>query len=451
MTTPPSASGLDTNQLVLMRMMLSQQQRQPFKLEPVQDIGSGISQGVGHILDAVMQRRQQRAEQAYYSNMLAQTQQAESAAQQQQVLRLQNDFPGHDQGWYQNHAGIADSTYNNMLDTQGKQDTINRTASTLQGLPQFRSVVPTGNNLVSAPGSTALGNPYAAGPSTLPLPLAQAIATSPEALAQLVQGYTKPLAVGQTNQMTGPLNVNTPAGAAQFQQVNGFAPPNSYSTYKQAADAGTAGLQYGLLKHQLPALSVQPALANVKTGTDIQGNTLNNQHQAMVNNSTPALLQNQVTGDGIANNTAQMGYDNKQQAMNLLQAGINDGSLFTADKGPAMWAQIQAMGGPDFMQSVPSVVTQIQNGNKPSNKPLGGMMKGYNQTLPSSQPAPSVSPQASAGLSVPPGPQLTNPLYNPQATQPFDNAMGGLGSFLLNHLPSAPSNYGQAMPYYGAP
>jgi len=107
-------TGINKSQLQLMRMLLAQAEPPRLRTEPVQDVGGGIAQGVGNIVNALLQRKSQAQNQAMLDNLLAQEQaglEAQAMAEQQRLQKL---------GLDPSLAGADASTINKVLDINAK-------------------------------------------------------------------------------------------------------------------------------------------------------------------------------------------------------------------------------------------------------------------------------------------------------------------------------------------
>lgn len=108
-------SSSAASQLQLMRMLLQQSQPPTIQLAPVQDIGGGIAQGVGNILNVMMQRRQQNANLAALNQMLEQ----EQVAAQQEAANTTAAYEA--RGLKPTDAYLPDSVLTNVLSDEQKQ------------------------------------------------------------------------------------------------------------------------------------------------------------------------------------------------------------------------------------------------------------------------------------------------------------------------------------------
>lgn len=83
-----SSNDLNTKELMVMRMLMNQQQSPQIQVSPVQDIGGGIAQGVGNIVNAILQKRFQTQQMSQVQKMLTDMQTEAAAAEQAKTERL---------------------------------------------------------------------------------------------------------------------------------------------------------------------------------------------------------------------------------------------------------------------------------------------------------------------------------------------------------------------------
>src|ERR1044072_3260499 len=144
MSKKESSSGLNQNQLYLMRMLLQNAQPPKIETSPVQNIGDGIAQGVGNIVNALQYRRQQKQQADFLNSYLQQeqaAQQADALAQQQLNAKLAQQY-GFDP------SGMDASTINKQLEMrQQQQDQQNRANLVYQNQPTAPVVTGYGDQL----------------------------------------------------------------------------------------------------------------------------------------------------------------------------------------------------------------------------------------------------------------------------------------------------------------
>jgi hypothetical protein len=274
--TKQTGSGLTTNQLYLMRMMLAQQQHPQIKIEPVQDVGSGIAQGIGNIANAVQARRANMQQMQLLQSVFAQEQAANEQDRLQKVAMLQSKAAYFQKKYVMSPeqalqaAQLPDSVLNKEIDG-------------------YQSIAADERK----PG----------------------VAGKTKAAEVLGEGTGKI----QLNQAVGDVNVNTPHGMNMFHLINGFDPQNTYTTGQQQNAFDKGVMENNVYQHQAPALMQQPLLENQNTRQQIIGKGIENQY---------APAQQQATLDSKTTETGVQGFQlQRLQRQQVLDQGLQSGHI----------------------------------------------------------------------------------------------------------------------------
>lgn len=256
-----------TNQLALMRMYLQQMQPQQMQWQPVQDIGSGIAQGVTQAANSYLQRKSQMRMLQYLSQQEEAQRAAEAQAAQTQQMNMTNFLQ---QAGIQSPlaqsaaaAGLDASTVNNVLSHSYDMDKDGtdqqRKGIIFQGV--YQSLVAKGvepNAAVLAATKAAYG--------AEPLGGSQ--------IGEMMGGDMKTAQMGQT---IGQADINHNAMSPQMQMQlgnYGINPMDGVSEVKRQAEAGISATN----NQWLPTMNTLKAN---KTVADTQGQVIGNNSAAI--------------------------------------------------------------------------------------------------------------------------------------------------------------------------
>lgn len=261
--------------LQLLRLMLSQQAQPQIKIDPVNNIGQGISVGANNIANALMQRRQQQTLATLLAAQQAQAQQAlQQKVQAYQALGMNEA---------QANAAALDETMGRQIQEQAYKDKVSQDQSNtdLQQYNQLR------NAYLKTPG---------ADPNKADL-----VAWSG------VYGKRTPIggdavgnAVGQDIKVNNIKQLAGPIAQAQTRQP---------TTVEEAV--------YNAL-----GINMNPLYSRLKDANEISKGT----SQATISNltaqATPQLLNNQVTGGQLENQGKGISNQTNQNDLTLDNAGM---------------------------------------------------------------------------------------------------------------------------------
>lgn len=289
--TKKTGSGLSTNQLYLMRMMLGQQQHPNIKIEPVQDVASGVAQGIGNIANAVQARRNNMQQMQMLQGFFAQEQAANEQDRLQQVAMLQSKA-----NYFQQKYGMSPEQA--LQAAQLPDSVLNKEIDGYQNIAADER----------KPG----------------------VAQKTKAAEVMGEGSGRI----QLNQAVGDVNVNTPQGMNMFRLINGFDPQNTYTTGQQQNAFDKGVMENNVYQHQAPALMQQPLLENQDKRQQIIGKGIENQYaptqqQATLQGKTTEnsmqgiALQQSLVRQDIADKLARGIYTPKQAEQALIMNSAN--------------------------------------------------------------------------------------------------------------------------------
>lgn len=350
---------MDKMQLMLFRQMLAQQKSPTIQVPAVQDIGSGISMGVGNIINAIMQNKANNQQQAYMDSMLAQEQQAAQ-------LKAQTDASAAAQ------LGLSPELFA-TLDAAGKNKAYEALQKQQETMGRAYDMQDTYQQ--------ATGGGINFGPSGTDL--SQATAIDPRILQAAQLGATNPLSTALAQQAVDPLlqnlNVNTPQGMNAYHRYTGQTPENTYSVGQQANQAYSGALknlvdtQYGMPMAQAGLTGAN--LANQNTAANIVGQNIHNAY-------APALNQAGLNSANLGNTIRGTEFGQRQQGIGMGLQALQDGTFGT----PNVQASVNLLNGGQNPGAVYSnAATDMYGANKNSKK----------INYPAPKAAPQVAPKAS--------------------------------------------------------
>lgn len=284
-----SNSGLNNNQLAMMRMLLQQNQMPTIRTEPVQDVGQGIAQGIGNIVAAINQNRQQRNLLGYLDSELAKSQ-AEQAAASEAYRKYFGDH---------SVAYLPEGLQNKIYDK-------------VQEGNAFQTWYDSHKEQYPTEADARVAYQYA-------IPETQKLLGMYQGRQEGFNQYGAPLV--KTDPTTHRAPIDDLAGFNQYKTIFGDAPENSFGLDKQFYDMQNAAIE-ATKANKLLGYVVPQAQANLtKTVLDNQGQDIANQVQNIKLQFAPQLEQLSLDTQRLTGLEKQRAFQKKQAADFLMEQG----------------------------------------------------------------------------------------------------------------------------------
>lgn len=330
--------------------MASQYKAPQVTINPVQNIGGGIAQGVGNIVNVLLQRKQQENQMQMLDQMLQQQQQQnEAAAMNMAPIAEQLGLP------LATVNSMDASTLNKLLEAKQEEAKFNGQLNTLTELELF-------NQLGGTPEAQQLLALHKQDPLSFPL---SAFTTPQQQNNAMQSAYA---AMGKTLPGTQGLG-DIQSGNFKQQYMNGSGiPSSSLNNGTLSPEARTQFGLRGITAYDAQDKSLKDTqevsgLQGIQQGQiGIQRGQLGLKSDALQLQALPTLLQQKVQSGGLANEAAAMNNSVLPALLNLkLQQG-NAGLLGTQQNNFIRGSQIDYGQGILGGQYLPSDIARMQPG-----------------------------------------------------------------------------------------
>lgn len=290
--------GITSPQVQLLRMMASQYKAPQVSISPVQNVGGGIAQGVGNIVNVLLQRQQQRQQMAQLDHMLEAQHQQNQADSQEKMTAMQPiaeklGLP------LNTVVGMDHSTLNNLLTSQDKNDTENQHMNSLVDLGLF-------NEISQTPEGLQLWQMHQAHPEQYPL---SAIGVDDKMFNRAQQGAYA--AMGKTIPGTSGLS-DLNEGSFKEQYVKDNVDPSQLNSGTLSPELKTRFVLRGITPFDRQDKVIKDSqevsgLQGIQQGEiGIKRGEKGLESDVIRNKALPQLLKNQITSEGLAIESARV-------------------------------------------------------------------------------------------------------------------------------------------------